>query len=52
MTRRVDVQRLVRMSRRRNILPAGDFRDWDAIEAWAREIAAAMRAPVAPVASA
>jgi menaquinone-dependent protoporphyrinogen oxidase len=30
----------------RRILPAGDFRDWDAIEAWAREIAAEVVAPV------
>lgn len=29
----------------KNILPTGDFRDWAAIEAWAREIAAAL--PVA-----
>jgi menaquinone-dependent protoporphyrinogen oxidase len=28
------------------ILPPGDFRDWDAIDAWAREIAAALAAPV------
>ena len=25
-------------------LPAGDFRDWAAIDAWAAEIAAALRA--------
>lgn len=30
----------------RGLLPAGDFREWDAIEAWAREIAAEL-APVA-----
>jgi menaquinone-dependent protoporphyrinogen oxidase len=30
----------------RNILPVGDFRDWPAIDAWAREIAEALR-PVA-----
>lgn len=23
----------------KQVLPAGDFREWDAIEAWAREIA-------------
>jgi menaquinone-dependent protoporphyrinogen oxidase len=30
-------------------LPTGDFREWDAIEAWAREIAAqlAEKVPVA-----
>jgi menaquinone-dependent protoporphyrinogen oxidase len=33
----------------RRILPAGDFREWDAIEAWARGIAAAL-ATEAPVA--
>jgi menaquinone-dependent protoporphyrinogen oxidase len=27
-------------------MPAGDFRDWAAIDAWAAEIAAALRAPV------
>ena len=32
----------------RKILPAGDFREWDAIEAWAREIASALgtRVPI------
>lgn len=41
-------ERLVRMMpASRSILPAGDFREWDAVEAWAREIAATMRAPVA-----
>jgi menaquinone-dependent protoporphyrinogen oxidase len=29
----------------KNVLPTGDFRDWPAIEAWAREIAAQL--PVA-----
>lgn len=28
----------------RNVLPAGDFRDWPEIEAWAREIAHALQA--------
>lgn len=33
-------ERLVRlMPATRSILPTGDFREWDAIEAWAREIA-------------
>ena len=32
----------------KNILPAGDFRDWDAIEAWAREIAVTLTAPKVP----
>jgi menaquinone-dependent protoporphyrinogen oxidase len=41
-------ERLVRMMpASKSILPAGDFRDWDAIEAWAREIAATLRSPVA-----
>jgi len=31
----------------RNALPHGDFRDWREIEAWAREIAAALGQPVA-----
>lgn len=36
-------ERFVRMMpAARNILPAGDFREWDKIEAWAREIAAAL----------
>jgi len=30
----------------RNALPKGDFRDWPAIDAWADEIAAGLRAPV------
>jgi menaquinone-dependent protoporphyrinogen oxidase len=34
-------ERLVRlMPAAKRVLPTGDFRDWDAIEAWAREIAA------------
>jgi menaquinone-dependent protoporphyrinogen oxidase len=36
--------RLMPASKR--ILPAGDFREWDAIEAWAREIAAELVATV------
>jgi menaquinone-dependent protoporphyrinogen oxidase len=28
------------------ILPTGDFRDWDAIEAWARDIAKALSVEV------
>ncbi len=40
-------ERFVRMMpAAKNVLPAGDFRDWDAIEAWAREIAAALTTPV------
>lgn len=40
-------ERVVRwMPAARNILPAGDFRDWPAVEAWAREIALALT-PVA-----
>ena len=36
-------ERLVRMMpASKNILPHGDFRDWDAIDAWAREIAATL----------
>ena len=41
-------ERLVRMMpASRDILPPGDFRDWDEIEAWAREIAAVLASPVA-----
>jgi menaquinone-dependent protoporphyrinogen oxidase len=40
-------ERLLRlMPASKNILPAGDFRDWPAIEAWAHEIAASLRSPV------
>lgn len=41
-------ERVVRMMpAAKNILPPGDFRDWDAIEVWAREIASKLAAPVA-----
>jgi menaquinone-dependent protoporphyrinogen oxidase len=41
-------ERLVRMMpAAKGMLPTGDFRDWDAIEDWAREIAATLAAPVA-----
>jgi len=41
-------ERLVRMMpASKGLLPAGDFRDWDAIEAWAREIAASLADPIA-----
>src|SRR5262245_40577135 len=41
-------ERFVRMMPgAKSILPPGDFRDWPAIEAWAREIASELRTPVA-----
>lgn len=40
-------ERLVRMMpMAKGVLPPGDFRDWDAIAAWAHEIAAALGSPV------
>jgi menaquinone-dependent protoporphyrinogen oxidase len=40
-------ERLVRlMPAAKRVLPTGDFREWDAIEAWAREIAAQLVAKV------
>lgn len=42
-------ERLVRLlPASKQLLPAGDFREWDAIEAWAREIAAEL-VPKVPV---
>ena len=41
-------ERLVRlMPAAKRVLPAGDFREWDAIETWGREIAAELMAKVA-----
>ena len=43
---RVMSERLVRIVPAfKHVLPAGDFREWDAIEAWAREIAASVAEP-------
>jgi menaquinone-dependent protoporphyrinogen oxidase len=36
-----------RMPAAAKTLPAGDFRDWDAIESWAAEIATALAGTVA-----
>jgi menaquinone-dependent protoporphyrinogen oxidase len=42
-------ERFVRMlPAAKGVLPPGDFRDWDAIEAWAREIAASLATPAVP----
>jgi len=41
-------ERVVRMMpAAKNMLPSGDFRNWDAIEAWAREIGTTLASPVA-----
>jgi menaquinone-dependent protoporphyrinogen oxidase len=40
-------ERIVRLlPAARKVLPTGDFRDWDAIDAWAREVAVVLRSPV------
>jgi menaquinone-dependent protoporphyrinogen oxidase len=40
-------ERLVRLvPAAKSALPAGDFREWDAIEAWARQIATELVAPI------
>jgi menaquinone-dependent protoporphyrinogen oxidase len=40
-------ERFVRMMpTAKDLLPAGDFRDWEAIDGWAREIAATLASPV------
>ena len=44
---RAFTERMVRMMPgSKKILPPGDFRDWDEIDAWARGIAAALATPV------
>jgi menaquinone-dependent protoporphyrinogen oxidase len=44
---KVTSERLVRLLPAvKKALPAGDFRDWDAIESWAHEIAATVASPV------
>jgi len=47
-------ERLVRTVMGRKVLPTGDFREWDKIEAWAREIAASLttRPATAPASAA
>jgi menaquinone-dependent protoporphyrinogen oxidase len=46
---KVTSERLVRMLPAvKKALPAGDFRDWDDIEAWAHEIAATVASPAVP----
>ena len=46
---KVTSERLVRMLPAvKNAIPAGDFRDWDAIEAWAHEIATTLASPAVP----
>jgi menaquinone-dependent protoporphyrinogen oxidase len=41
-------ERLIRLlPAAKNVLPAGDFREWEAIEAWAHEIATQLETPVA-----
>jgi menaquinone-dependent protoporphyrinogen oxidase len=43
-------ERIVRMlPMAKGVLPHGDFRNWPDIEAWAKEIAAAMASPTVPV---
>lgn len=44
---KVFAERVIRLlPASKGILPPGDFRQWDLIEAWARELAVAMREPV------
>jgi menaquinone-dependent protoporphyrinogen oxidase len=43
---RTFAERVVRvMPMSKGVLPVGDFREWDVIEAWAREIAGTLAAP-------